>query len=128
MNPDDILLKDPEIKAGDVRCLVVPVGKEGQVRVNFVIPNEAYEIYQADTDAQYEISSRFFDLLEELVGAEKVERHVFDIKVLPADTNQFWRDPKPTATNVAGPPPSSQPKDLEPLDKLAGQFQAMIKG
>jgi hypothetical protein len=99
-----------------------------EVRVFFSVPNEVYESYQSDTDLQYRLSSKFFDLLDQLLGEDKVKHHLFDIKILPADSNQFWREPKPTAANVdPATPPDSTPPDLHPLDKLPALFQEAIK-
>lgn len=113
----------------DVRC-IVKVLKQGtadsptRVRPIFVIPDQIYEKYNSDTDFQFEISSAFFDLLEKTVGEELVERHVLDIKFMPADPNQFWRDPRPTSKSTPAQPPT--PPDAQPLEKLRELFEAAI--
>jgi hypothetical protein len=113
----------------DVRCFV-KVLKQGtaaapaRVRPIFVIPDEVYEKYNSDTDFQFEISSAFLDLLEKTVGEELAERHVLDIKFMPADPSQFWRDPRPTSKNAPAQP--ATPADTHPLEKLRELFEAAI--
>jgi len=120
MNPSDI---------PDVRCIVKVLKQKtadapARVRPIFVIPDQIYEKYNSDTDFQFEISSAFLDLLEKTVGEESVERHVLDIKFMPADPSQFWRDPRPTSKIAPAQP--TTPKDTHPLEKLRELFEAAI--
>lgn len=120
MKPTDIL---------GVRCTVKVLKNKtadapARVRPIFVIPDPVYEKYNADTDFQFEISSAFFDLLEKTVGEELVERHVLDIKFMPADPSQFWRDPRPTSKSAPAQP--TTPLDAQPLEKLRELFEAAI--
>lgn len=113
----------------DVRCFVKVLKKgttdaPARVRTIFVIPDDVYEKYNSDTDFQFEISSAFLDLLEQIVGEEPVERHVLDIKFTPADPDQFWRDPRPTSKGAPAQPATSP--DPQPLEKLRELFEAAI--
>jgi hypothetical protein len=110
------------------RAELAELGVLVQVRVIFVVPNPVYEGYQADPDMQYSLSSAFFKLLDELVGPELVKHHLFDIKILPKDTDQFWRNPRPTHAGAAtaAPQPAAQ-LEPQPLTALVDLFQAATK-
>ena len=131
MKPTDILVDEPRLCVQDVRCSVVVIKKKTssdpvKVRPIFVIPDLVYEVYNTDTDVQYQISSAFLDLLEEIVGEDLVDRHMLDIKFMPADTSQFWRDPRPTGRQSTSAPPTqpATPPDAQPLEKLRELFES----
>ena len=132
MNPTDILIDDPRLYVKDAGCFIKVLKKKtpdapASLRPIFVIPDSVYEKYNSDTDMQYEISSVFFDLLEKTVGEDLVERHVLDIKFMPADPSQFWRDPRPTSKSAStSPTQPATPPDAQPLEKLHELFKSAI--
>lgn len=133
MKPTDILIDEPRLSVRDVRCSVKVLKKKtadapARVRPVFVVPDSIYEKYNTDTDFQFEISSVFLDLLEKTVGEELVERHMLDIRCMPADTSQFWRDPRPTSKGAsANPTQPTTPPDAQPLEKLRELFETAIE-
>jgi hypothetical protein len=52
-----------------------------------------------------------------------------DIKFMPADTSQFWRDPRSTSKSTSAQPTQpTTPPATHPIEKLRELFEAAING